>query len=424
MNDIIIIGAGAAGLMAARLLSKKGKSVTVLEARDRIGGRIHTVNGDGFSQPVETGAEFMHGELPLTMGLIKETGVTYTKGQGKMWNLEQGHLEEGDSFNEGWDKFIHELKKLKQDITIAEFLNTRFGEEKYNDLRESITRFVNGFDAADTAKASAFSLREEWTSEEDLTGYRLEGGYSQLMEFLRIEAVKHHASFHLSKKVTEIRWHRASVKIITEEGNEYEARKILITIPPSVLKTGAVRFIPAINEYETALSKIETGGVIKFLVEFKEAYWEDKNASLRAMPHLHFLFSDAFIPTWWSQRPDTTPLLTGWLSGPVTDHLEINENELIKEAERSLAYILNGSGDDLKTKIRAIKVINWMKDPFSRGAYAYRTIETPQAIKILSTPIEDTIYFAGEAYYDGSNMGTVESALACGEKRAKEILRS
>src|SRR6478736_4492194 len=103
MNNIIIIGAGAAGLMAARTLSKKGKSVNVIEARDRIGGRIHTINGEGFSQPVETGAEFMHGELPITMKLMKEAGVSYRKGGGKMWSLEKGHLEEVGSFDDNWE---------------------------------------------------------------------------------------------------------------------------------------------------------------------------------------------------------------------------------------------------------------------------------------------------------------------------------
>jgi monoamine oxidase len=424
MNDIIIIGAGAAGLMAARTLSKKGKSVIVLEARDRIGGRIHTINGEGFSQPVETGAEFMHGELPVTMKLMKEAGVNFRNGKGKMWNLEKGHLEEGGSFDDHWEEMIRVLEKLDRDMPIAEFLNTYFGDDEYADMRDSITRFVQGFDAADPNKASSFSLLEEWTSNEDLTGYHIEGGYSQLMNFLQKECLNKSVVFHLSSEVQEIRWTKNNVTAITSSGKEFNANAVLITIPPAVLKTGMLKFIPDIKEHSNAILKIETGGVIKFLAEFHEAYWEDKNASLRSMPDLHFLFSDATIPTWWTQLPSPQPLLTGWLSGPVTNTISKTEEELKHDALTSLAYILNCSEDELKSKLKALKVINWKEDKFSKGAYAYRTVDTAEAMKVLTKPVNETIYFAGEAYYDGSEIGTVEAALACGKQRANEILNS
>lgn len=424
MNDIIIIGGGAAGLMAARTLSKKGKSVIVLEARDRIGGRIHTINGEGFSQPVETGAEFMHGELPVTMKLMQEAKVSYRRGEGKMWSIEKGHLEQGGSFDDNWEELISELKKLNHDMPIAEFLNTRFGGKEYTDMRESISRFVQGFDAADPAKASSLSLLEEWTSNEDLTGYHIEGGYSQLMNFLQKESLNQSVAFHLSEEVKEIKWQKNNVTVITFIGKEFNASKVLITIPPAVLNAKTVGFIPEVPDHSNAIDKIETGGVIKFLAEFNEAYWEDKNTSLRQMPHLHFLFTDATIPTWWSQLPSTHPLLTGWLSGPVTNTVTKSEEELKQDAIISLAYILNCSEDELKSKLKSLKVINWLQDPLSKGAYAYRTIDTSEAMKVLSKPIEETIYFAGEAYYDGSEMGTVEAALACGEQRAIEMLKA
>ncbi|HEX8060924.1 MAG TPA: FAD-dependent oxidoreductase, partial [Cyclobacteriaceae bacterium] len=90
MSSIIIIGAGAAGLTAARSLGKTGKQVTVLEARNRVGGRIFTSTDGGFSQPVENGAEFIHGDLPLTQQLAKEAGVKFRDGDGRQWNVESG----------------------------------------------------------------------------------------------------------------------------------------------------------------------------------------------------------------------------------------------------------------------------------------------------------------------------------------------
>ncbi len=422
MTDIIIIGAGAAGLNAARILSEAGKSVTVLEARDRIGGRIHTSLEAGFSRPIENGPEFIHGELPHTLKLLKEANLSSYKGDGKMWTINEGLLEEGETMNEHWDEMIAELKKLRQDMPIAEFLNTKFIGEKYADLRQSIKQFVQGYDAADANKASAFALREEWTSNQDLTGYHIEGGYSKLVNFHQQKSVDRGTTFHLSTTLTRIKWKKNEVIITTSEGEKFQASKILITVPPAVLQTKAIEFNPGIPKQMEAINKIETGGVIKFLVEFHEAYWEQTNSSFQYMPELHFLFSDAFIPTWWSQLPDRTPLLTGWLAGPITSTIKKNEEELIKEMHQSLSYLFNCPEEELKTKIKAIKIFNWLSDPLSRGAYAYKTVESSNAIQLLSRPIEDTIYFAGEAYYDGSEMGTVEAALACGEQRAKEML--
>lgn len=422
MSSIIIIGAGAAGLAAARSLSKTGKKVTVLEARDRIGGRIFTSTDGGFSQPVENGAEFIHGDLPLTQRLAKEAGVGFREGDGKQWNVTNGKKEQSDFFDNGWDKLIETLKKLDHDMSIGEFLDSNFGDKKYESLRESVKRFVQGFDAADPYKASAFALRTEWTETDATTGYHLIGGYSLLMEYMFDQCKTADVTFHFSSIVKEIYWQKNKVTVITEVGDRFDADKVVVTIPPAVLKSGVVRFFPEMTEQQNAIQKLETGGVIKFLVEFREAVWEKGEAKeFRKFPDAHFIFSDAYVPTWWTQIPSELPLLTGWLSGPGSLSLKLSDEELLNEGIRSLAYIFDCREDVLRAKIRAARVVNWVNDPFARGAYAYKTIETTEAIDLLSKPVEDTVYFAGEAYYHGPEMGTVEAALATGEEVAGKI---
>jgi monoamine oxidase len=427
MSSVIVIGAGASGLAAARALSKRGQQVVVLEARERIGGRIHTSNSDGFSEPVEFGAEFIHGDLPHTLKLVKEAGVAIREGNGRQWNVENGKKEEGEFFDDGWDKLIAGLKKLDHDMSIGEFLESNFGDKKYKSLRESVVRFVEGFDAADANKASAFALREEWTETDATTGYHLVGGYSQLMEYLYRQCTAFGAVFHFSSVVNEIFWQEGKVTVITEGGQRFDAGKLLITIPPAVLGSDTVRFLPELWEKMNAVKKIETGGVIKFLFEFNEAAWNrrDKRRSgsteFRNFPDAHFIFSDAYVPTWWTQRPSELPLLTGWLSGPITRRVKLSDEELLEESIKSLGYIFDCPVDVVRSKIRSAKVINWVNDPFARGAYAYKTIDTPQVIEVLSEPVEDTIYFAGEAYYAGPEMGTVEAALASGESVASKM---
>src|SRR5688500_17749338 len=155
MIDVVIVGAGAAGLSAARILSRSGKSVHILEARNRIGGRIQTVNGAGFSAPVEAGAEFMHGDLPSTLALMQEANVSYRAGHGQTWNVVNNHLSKGNFFDEGWTELMDRLQRLEQDMTIGTFLQKYFSDPRYESLVDSVKGFVQGYDAADINKASA-----------------------------------------------------------------------------------------------------------------------------------------------------------------------------------------------------------------------------------------------------------------------------
>jgi len=422
MTDILIIGAGAAGLMAARHASGAGKSVTILEARNRAGGRIHTLHIPDFSFPVEAGAEFIHGNLPFTKALAEEARVEYYEADGATWNVKDGKLHHGDLFEDGWEEFIEALKRLDRDMSIEAFLNKHFTASKYESLRTSVIRFVQGYDAADASKASAFALREEWTNEDSMTGYRLKGGYSQIIDFLVSCCQKQGVVLQLNHVVKTIEWKNNQVEVTTHQGQQYVAKKLLITVPVAVLRSGAIHFIPQPTEHIHALQQIETGGVVKFLVEFKEAFWENNHTAFHSMPELHFLFSDAVIPTWWTQKPSTIPLLTGWLSGPSAAMHSHDQSALSQEAILSLAYCFGCTPAELGQQIKAIRVINWIDDPFSQGAYAYKTVDTIAALNVLSKSVDDTLYFAGEAFYHGPAMGTVEAALACGLEVAKKMI--
>lgn len=422
MTDVIIVGAGAAGLSAARILSKAGKSTLILEARNRIGGRIHTIKGEGFSFPVEAGAEFIHGELLLTKALMEEANVSYFAGAGQTWNVKRNKLVEGDAFQDGWDELVEKLQGLDRDMTIGQFLDLHFGESRYGVLRDAVKKFVEGYDAADVNKASALALKKEW-SNENIEGYRPIGGYSQLMDFLLSEIYQYKGQLHVSVVVKNIVWRKNDVEVITDNNEKFKARKILITVPVPVLKSGMIEFDPPLTSVFKALYDIEVGGVIKFLVEFRDRIWES-GTGVRQMPGLNFLFSDAEVPTWWTQIPNKAPLLTGWLAGPVVKKSPTDDEGLLRMAFKSLCYLFDATEKDVRKGVKAIKVINWYADPFSMGAYAYSTLRTAAAIEMLSHPVQETIYFAGEAFYPGAEMGTVEAALASGNETAAKLIRT
>jgi monoamine oxidase len=421
MTDVIIIGAGAAGLTAADVLTQNGNSVLIVEARGRVGGRIFTTRPDRFSIETEFGAEFIHGDLPLTLELAKRSNTKFANAKGKVYSIHEGEIQQTGMFPD-MDELMERLNKLEHDMPMGKFLWQYFGDDKHAGLREAVTRMAEGLDCADIEKVSAVSLRDEWNAEDESKQYHPVGGYGKMITTLTDELKKNQVDIRLDFVVREIKHEHDHVEVISMAGESFVARKVIITIPPSVLKRQEIKFSPAIPNHANAIQKIETGGVIKFLVEFDKAIWSQEG--FRQMNDLHFLFSDAFVPTWWTQPHQETPLLTGWLSGPRASSCTLSESELSAKACESLAYLFNVSVDTLKQHIRALLVINWVTDPFSRGAYIYRTPETLQLIDVLSAPIDNTIFFAGECLYKGAEIGTVEAALVSGKEAAMKMIDS
>lgn len=417
-EHVLVIGAGASGLMAASILSERSFKVTVLEARDRIGGRICTLH-NGFSIPVETGAEFIHGEQPLTMSLVEESKTVLSRLTGNHFRLSKGELQHGDFFNEQWNYMLQELQKLKSDMSMASFLEEHFKQDDYNDLRESVKGFVEGFDAADLESVSAMALKEEWSHTDDEHQYHIRNGYSALIHHLEKKVQSTGGIIILSSPVNEIQWSDGKVSVSIPDGHVYEADKVIVTIPLGVLQKDVIRFSPSLPKHEKSFKNIGFGGVIKFLFEFNHPFWETQIK--RPLKDIAFLFSDAVIPTWWSQLPDKTPILTGWLGGPSTRSSVHTPEVLYEKAITSLSYIFNCPVNEIEKEIKQWHIADWLQDRYASGAYAYATVDTHEARKILLTPVNNTIYFAGEAVYDGAAMGTVEAALVSGRDVALKI---
>jgi monoamine oxidase len=428
MGNIIIVGAGAAGLMAGRLLARAGEKVTILEARDRTGGRIHTIDDASFFKGAELGAEFVHGDLPVTLALLDEAGISYSHAGAEMWHYKNGKLSADDEEVEGWGELMANLIKLKHDTSISNFLNEYFPHEKYGSLRKSVLSFVSGYDTADPDKASAFALREEWQNEDDGAQHRVDGGYCQMINYLANEIKTLGNNIYLNTPVKAIDWSNSPVKVITLTGDTYEADKVLLALPLGVLQlsqehSGHITFRPEIPGHYHALQQIGFGAIIKILLRFDEAFWENARGQDRS--NMAFLLSEEKVPTWWTQSPQHEPVLTGWLGGGPAKALEhASEGELFEMAVQSLSNIFNIGIEELKNKLIARYIVNWTADPYTRGSYAYDTVTSAQARSILGFPVKKTLYFAGEYLYQGPSMGTVEAALTSGKMAAESMLNN
>jgi monoamine oxidase len=416
-ENIIIVGGGVAGLMSARELLKHGYIVTILEASNRLGGRIDTIHDSSFDHPVEKGAEFIHGDLPLTMQLLEEGGIEYKPERGTMTRITNGEWKRQDNFTLGWEKLMKQMNDVREDRTMDEFLEKNFSDKKYEDLRKSVLRFAEGFDLADTSRASVLALRKEWMGEEG-EQFRIPGGFDQLVNYLERQCKELGCLIYTSSAVTKIQWQKNDVTVNTSDEEIYNSNKIIITVSLGVFQTESevIIFQPGIDEYVNAAKKIGFGSVVKVLLQFKEAFWEEKKKKIG------FFFANETIPTWWTQLPSFYPLLTGWAGGPQAWQLEDKDDDAILEiALESLSNVFKKPINELKQLLTASLVANWRNDPYAKGAYSYSTVESAAAQKLFNTPIADTIFFAGEAFYDGPSPGTVEAALVSAKNVVEKI---
>ncbi len=419
-QTVIIIGAGATGLMAAKRLAGRYK-VVVLEANDRVGGRIHTLSAPGFSRPVEAGAEFIHGMLPVTLKLLKKGNIDFRELEGNFYHADATGFHEQREMIGGWDRLLKQMRKEKRDMPLDEFLQKHYAGEEYSGLRRHIRNYAEGFDVADTAKASMKALYKEWSNESQKT-YRITGGYGKLIAYLAEECKKKDVEIITNRVVSEVTRENNKVSVYTKDGNQYTGAKCIVTVPLSYLrKTGVqpITFNPPIEKHMNAAGEIGFSTVIKIVIEFNEPFWNSYAKKTG------FITSDQQIPTWWTQLPDTVPILTGWKGGPGAEKLSNKtDEEIFQTGLNSLSVIFKMPVAELKHKIIASKVFNWLAEPYARGAYSYSYPSSVVARKKLNTPVDELIFFAGEALYVKDSSGTVEAALISGKVVASKLRKT
>jgi monoamine oxidase len=195
-------------------------------------------------------------------------------------------------------------------------------------------------------------------------------------------------------------------------------------------KTHAVRFVPELpEEKQEAIDNIPMGDVARIVLVFRERFWEGldlaRTGAQQDLSQLGFIhYPDAAIPTWWSLLPLRAPVLVGWAGGTQAEKfLRMSEAECVSEALRSLKKIFGISEISLRKWLLQSYMHYWDTDPFSRGAYAYLPVDGLDKQQELARPVQNTIFFAGEATSVG-HIGTVHGALESGQRAAREILAS
>ncbi len=423
--NIIIIGAGAAGLMAGKHLSAAGNQVTILEARDRVGGRIDSFMHHDIQ--CEGGAEFIHGNLAVTLDLLKEAGIKAVPVTGAFWHCWQNEWSQSEQLFVNEALVAKKLEELTEDITIVELLTREFSEDKHEGLRESLLSYIEGYYAADPQNFSALQFYREWQAEDE-EQYRVSGGYGNMIRYLQTSIENLGGHVLTNTIIKTIQWSGGKVKASDDHGNRFEGDKIIVTIPLGVWQSTSdcILFEPSIPQKQEAAQRLGFGNVIKILLHFQQPFWlnDPLHKRLKAnLNNLSFVISDEAIPTYWTQTPNSIPMLTGWLAGPAAKEFSsATDAAIIDQALTSLSFVFSIDKHILEGWLQWSKVINWPADPFTRGGYAYSSVGSTEARKQMSAPVESTLYFAGEGLYDGTETGTVEAALTSGIQVAEQVM--
>ena len=432
--DVIIIGAGAAGLAAASRLKKHGVRILVLEARDRIGGRIWTINDADLPVPLELGAEFLHAEAEETRAIARQAMQSVVDVDGRRWLSRARRLRPFDDFEERLNKVLRRLNgERKVDRSFGEA--TRHLRSVSTTDRQLARRFVEGFHAADLDIVSEISMAEGADDPEAMRTARVTGGYSGIVETL---AKPLEGSIRLRSPVDRITWKPGSVIVETAAGGgrrraRFKAKQVVVAIPLGVFTIrpgarGSIQFDPAVPTALRAAGEMAMGGILRVVLRFDEPFWLQARFSanqggedFRTMTFVQSLDTVPF-QVWWTAYPNESPLLVGWSGGPQVWAMARESRAFLREAAvRSLAEVFGITATTVQRHLRAFHTHNWLTDPWSRGAYSYIRVGGSGAPARLARPIDDTLYFAGEHVSAGRN-GTVEGAITSGYRAARQIL--
>jgi monoamine oxidase len=432
--DVVILGAGVAGLAAGRGLAARGGRVLVVEARDRVGGRIETRVEPGWPAAIEAGAEFVHGRAPALERLLR-------LGRWRLREVEERHWQGGGGrpvrVDGRWRAALGLLDELPQAGADRSFdeVAARAGWRRRAgpDVRGLLRAYVEGFNAAPADRIGLQGLRLQTRAAGEIDGdrlFRIPGGYGQVVDLLAARARRAGAVLRLGTEARRIRWRRGRVTVeargpLGARAARLTARALVITVPLGVLRSrggpGSLRFDPPLPpDKRGAIRALGVGPVVRTLLRFRQP---PPARSARGFTFLHV--PRAAFPTFWRAAGGEDRVLVAWAGGPAAADLQgRGAGETARAALRSLARGLNLEVAAVAAELEGYRVFDWQSDPHARGAYSFVPAGALDAVARLAAPVADTLFFAGEATHTGGATGTVHGALETGERAVHEVAMS
>ena len=401
--DVAIIGAGAAGIAAARTLEGTGLSVLILEARDRLGGRGHTVmlpNGI----PFDLGCGWLHSAdennfVPIAEKLGFEIDKTRPPWREQVYDKGFPADQRAD-FSAALDEFYERCEKAAQsgrDSAANKYLEPG---NRWNPMIDAISTYVNG------AELDQISILDMDAYEDTEINWRVRRGYGAL-----IAAYGAPCNVSFNTQVTLIDHSGARIKIETSRGT-ISASKVIITVPTNLIANESIRFHPALPQKVDAAANLPLGLADKTMLALDEPNDLPKDGSLRgatmrtAMGTYHL-------------RPFGQNCIEGFFGGRFARELEAaGEGALIAASIDEIVALL---GSDYRRKLKPLGESRWAQDVFAHGSYSHALPGHADKRAVLAAPVDDRLFFAGEAT-SPHFFSTAHGAQETGVRAAGEVI--
>lgn len=418
-----------AGLTAARALAEAGRSVTVLEASARVGGRILTVREAG--EIMELGAEFVHGKPPELWSLIDEAKLETYELAGPHLSFENRRISAESEVGEE-DERLSVLNQLESrvgpDISFADYLEQNPQPEA---IRQSAIGYVEGFNAADHRIIGVASLGLQQAAEDAIEGdrlFRIRDGYDRVPEFVAAKLLEAGGTISYSTLAERIEWRPGLVRIESSSNGRpvvHDATQAVITLPLGVLQQQAVTFLPVPDAVHEA-RRLRMGHVRRLTVMFREKFWTNRANGNQVVGDFSFLFAfGSMPPVWWTPYPAAHNAITGWVGGPRSDLLaNLTGDQLGELACESLATIFGLEPPAVRNQLVGCFSHDWQRDALFSGAYSYVPAGALDSCSKMTIPADHTLYFAGEHTDTTGHWGTVHAAIRSGLRAAHQILNN
>lgn len=415
MSKTLIIGAGAAGLYAGHLLQEAGLPYRIFEAQPKYGGRMRHL--EGFAPaPLPLGAEEIHGQRSLPAQLARDfdyplevcDGLDYFFFEGTLQSEKQ--LRPNKYFRKA-RRFVDKLYRSKKEEyqNVQEFIAAEGFPTVFHPLLKAWIGNEYGSDNQRVGLRELAEIESKWS----LGGRNFYLPKGSLLELFEEAFPAVFENIQVSTPIQAIDYQTANPMITDQNGKRYVGQHVLLTAPLAYLKEGHLQFEPALPAAkQAALDKLQMGPGLKIFLRFHRAFWPEDTSSL---------YIPGPVPEFWPARyPDAPPMLTGLIHGEAATYFAQAAKEQVLGA--ALQQLQKVFGTQINNQLEDYHVMDWTNDPYVRGSYSYPSPGEGNARETLAAPIQERLFFAGEACNVEGHIATVHGAMETAERAVEQIL--